>query len=435
MAAYASIQDQEHSLKMGLDISGQDPCVLEVDNVSKKYCVDLRQLRRYGLHDIVKVMLGIRNSNETLRPGEFWAVHNVSFSMKKGESLGLIGLNGAGKSTLLKMIKGLIIPDAGKISIKGEVGALIELGAGFHPMLSGRENIFIKGALLGKSKEEMDAVYEKIVEFAELGDFIEAPLKSYSSGMHVRLGFAIAIFMKPDILLLDEVLAVGDFKFRQKCLEKINRIKETTATIFVSHSMDTISLFCAKAIVLEKGRIAFSGEADEAIQFYISEIEEKKAIVKKQKDLHVKKMNFGDLYENINKIVDIEHYWADSDLNEIDEAQTGQEVNIVIRFKLTDKPMDNLIVGVPIWNVEGTLITGIATDMDKTELIGDSENRYNVILNFKELALNPNEYIAVVAVSDGLEFYYRGLIKKKLVVRNYNRHFGFVSPAYNWIIK
>ena len=139
--------------------------------------------------------------------------------MNRGESLGLIGLNGAGKSTLLKMIKGLIMPDTGEIKIKGEVGALIELGAGFHPMLSGRENIYIKGALLGKSKDKMEEIYEDIINFAELGSFIDAPLKSYSSGMHVRLGFAIAIFMEPDILLLDEVLAVGDFKFRQKCLD------------------------------------------------------------------------------------------------------------------------------------------------------------------------------------------------------------------------
>lgn len=418
---------------MELDISGQDPCVLKVDNVSKKYCVSLRQLRRYGFRDIIKAMFGMSNSDETLRHGEFWAVHDVSFSMKKGESLGLIGLNGAGKSTLLKMIKGLIVPDAGKISIKGEVGALIELGAGFHPMLSGRENIFIKGALLGKSKEEMESVYEEIVEFAELGDFIEAPLKSYSSGMHVRLGFAIAIFMEPDILLLDEVLAVGDFKFRQKCLDKINQLKELTSTIFVSHSMDTVSLFCDKAIVLEKGGITYQGDANDAIKYYMSEIEKSD----KNKSQSAEKVDvkpfYGDLYYNKDKIADVNHYWADSNFKPIETAQTGDEINMVILFQLKATPKRNLVVGVPIWDIDGMLITGLATDTDQIELTGDSNGRYELILNFKDLVFNPNQYVAVVAVVDGIEFYYRGL-NKKLTVYNYKRNFGYVTANHKWLI-
>jgi ABC-type polysaccharide/polyol phosphate transport system ATPase subunit len=412
---------------------GTDNTVLNVNNVSKKYCLNLSMLRKYGQNDIVKSMFGTCDSSSTLRQGEFWAVRNVSFSLKKGDSLGLIGLNGAGKSTLLKMIKGLIIPDEGEIRICGDVGALIELGAGFHPMLTGRENIFIKGALLGRDKSEMAEICEDIVRFAELGDFIEAPLKSYSSGMHVRLGFAIAVFMQPDVLLLDEVLAVGDFKFRQKCLEKVNQLKQSTATIFVSHSMNTVSLFCEKAIVLEKGHIAYEGSVDAAIKFYASEIKDNNTTEKKISKKPSQKAFYGDLYHNEMKITDVEHYWADSQFERIYETITGNEVNLIIRFKLKSMPSDKIIVGVPIWNTDGVMITGIATDMDGIELKAQEENKYNIVLHFKDLPFNPHQYVAVVAISDGLEFYYRGIVEDKLIINNSIRHFGFVYPAHRWI--
>ncbi len=250
--------------------------VLEVDRLHKKFFYNLANTRKYGFREIVRACFGITKEDNNLRKGEFWAVQNVSFSLERGKTLGLIGLNGSGKSTILKMINGLYMPDQGEICIKGTVGALIELGAGFHPMLTGRENIYIKGALLGKSKEEMDELYQQIVDFAELGEFINSPIKTYSSGMHMRLGFAVAVHINPDILLMDEVFAVGDFRFRQKCMDKINQMREHTSTVFVSHSMGTVSLFCDRVIVLDKGVIAYEGQPEDAIKYYISEIENNK---------------------------------------------------------------------------------------------------------------------------------------------------------------
>ena len=418
-----------------LESSLADPSiVLELDRVSKKFCYNLANTRKYGLREIVRAGFGKAQQNGDLRKGEFWAVRNVSCRLKRGKTLGIIGLNGSGKSTILKMINGLYMPDQGEIRIKGAVGALIELGAGFHPMLTGRENIFTKGALLGKSKEEMDELYQQIVNFAELGEFINSPIKTYSSGMHVRLGFAVAVHIDPDILLMDEVFAVGDFRFRQKCMDQINQMRERTSTIFVSHSMGTVSLFCDWVIVIDKGVIAYEGKPDDAIKYYMSEIENNNKKKKKPAPKVAKGIRpfYGDLFLNEEKICSIEHYWADKDLNKIDSAETGSEVNVVVKFQLKTKPRKELVVGIPIWDKNGNYITGIATDMDRIELRGDENNCYNVTLNFPELPFNPDEYIAVISIADGLEFYYRGL-NHELTIHNYTRHFGFITAAHQWI--
>jgi lipopolysaccharide transport system ATP-binding protein len=408
--------------------------VLELDRVSKKFCYNLSNTRKYGIRGIVRSGFGIAQENGDLRKGEFWAVHNVSFRLERGKTLGIIGLNGSGKSTILKMISGLYMPDQGEIRFKGNIGALIELGAGFSPVLTGRENIYIKGALLGKSKEEMDEIYQKIVDFAELGEFINSPIKTYSSGMHVRLGFAVAVHIDPDILLMDEVLAVGDFRFQQKCLDKINQMRERTSTIFVSHSMGTVSLFCDWVIVLNKGVLSYEGQPEDAIKFYMSEIEDKNNKKKNPPQKVTKDIRpfYGDLLLNEKKICNIEHYWADMGLNKIDSAETGAEINVVVKFQLKTRPRKQLTVGIPIWDKNGNYITGIATDMDKIKLRGDENNCYHVILNFPELPFNPNEFIAVISIVDGLEFYYRGL-NHELTIQNYARHFGFITATHHWI--
>ncbi len=192
--------------------------LIHVEDVSKKFCRNLRRSLWYGLQDTAADLLGRGESSASLRPEEFWAVDDVSFSLKRGECLGLVGRNGAGKTTLLKMLNGLIKPDKGRIEIRGRVGALIALGAGFNPILTGRENVYVNGAVLGLSKREISERIDEIIDFAEIGDFIEAPVQSYSSGMQVRLGFAVATAMKPDVLLLDEVLAVGGRRISSEVL-------------------------------------------------------------------------------------------------------------------------------------------------------------------------------------------------------------------------
>lgn len=245
----------------------QPETLIKVENLSKKFCKDLKTSLWYGVKDLASGLSGNKNDRE-LRPKEFWAVKDISFELRRGECLGLIGHNGAGKSTLLKILNGLINPDAGKVTIKGRVGALIELGAGFNPILSGRENIYNNGAILGFTRKEIDQKVEEIIDFAEIREFIDMPVQNYSSGMKVRLGFAVAAQMEPDVLLIDEVLAVGDVSFRAKCYERISELMRTCCVIFVTHSMPQISKICTTAMMMHKGKVRAQGENGMVIEAY-----------------------------------------------------------------------------------------------------------------------------------------------------------------------
>ncbi len=243
--------------------------LVRVENVSKKFCRDLKTGLWYGVKDITSELLGRNSTHSKLRNKEFWAVKDVGFEVKRGECLGLIGHNGAGKSTLLKMLNGLIKPDTGRIEMHGRVGALIELGAGFNPILTGRENIYVNGSVLGFSKTEIDKKLQTIIDFAEISDFIDTPVQYYSSGMKVRLGFSIAAQLEPDVLILDEVLAVGDAGFKVKSFNKISEIIQKSAVIFVSHSMPVISRICNMALYMKQGRMEYIGNnVNEAVGHY-----------------------------------------------------------------------------------------------------------------------------------------------------------------------
>lgn len=243
--------------------------LLEIQSVSKKYCRDLHRSLRYGLFDLAKEMLG-RPAGQNLRPKEFWALNGISFELKRGQCLGLIGGNGAGKSTLLKIISGLVKPTRGRVTIRGQLQALIELGAGFHPVLTGRENIFINAAVLGIPKEHVVAKLDEIIEFAEIGDFIDAPVQTYSSGMRVRLGFSVALHMDPDVILIDEVLAVGDAKFRRKAKNAMEAfLSEGRAVIFVSHNMHQVLGVADRILWLDAGTPKCLGDPAETSQQYL----------------------------------------------------------------------------------------------------------------------------------------------------------------------
>jgi lipopolysaccharide transport system ATP-binding protein len=227
----------------------------------------------YGIRDIAGELnpfsMNGDSSQLPLRKDEFWAVKGVSFELRRGECLGLIGRNGAGKTTLLKMLNGLIKPDIGRIEMHGRVGALIALGAGFNPILTGRENIYVNGAVLGLRKREIDSKLEEIIDFAEISNFIDSPVQSYSSGMAVRLGFAIATALDPDVLLVDEVLAVGDTRFRWKCLDRIQSLmRGGVSIILVSHNTADLMRTCSGGIVMQRGKIAFRGDIGDAVLSY-----------------------------------------------------------------------------------------------------------------------------------------------------------------------
>lgn len=244
--------------------------LIKVSGLSKKFCRSIKRSLWYGTKDMLNAFSSSVNE-KTLRQDEFWALKDISFEVKRGECLGLIGHNGAGKSTLLKLLNGLIRPDAGSIEMCGRVGALIELGAGFSPLLSGRENVYINGSILGLSRDEIDEKYDEIVEFAELAEFMDTPIQNYSSGMKVRLGFAIAAQVNPDILLIDEVLAVGDMGFTLKCFNQMDKLLRNTAIILVSHSIPQVARMATNLCVLEKGKSLFFGkDVADGINLYYS---------------------------------------------------------------------------------------------------------------------------------------------------------------------
>jgi lipopolysaccharide transport system ATP-binding protein len=242
--------------------------LVRAEGVSKKFCRDLKRSLWYGVTDTFGDLIGRDGSSDQLRPDEFWALHDVSFELRRGECLGLIGRNGAGKTTLLKMLNGLVKPDSGRIEMHGRVGALIALGAGFNPILTGRENIYVNGAVLGLSRQEINRKLDDIIDFAEIDKFIDAPVQSYSSGMQVRLGFAIATALEPDVILLDEVLAVGDSAFRSKCFDRIGKILTEAAVIFVSHSESQIYRICNEALLLAGGTVVDRGTPETVLTTY-----------------------------------------------------------------------------------------------------------------------------------------------------------------------
>lgn len=241
--------------------------LLSVKGISKKYSKSLSKSLRYGLVDSGLEILNRRKS-ENLRESEFWAVKHVSFEVKRGECLALMGGNGAGKSTLLKTITGLLKPDAGEVVARGKLERLIEMSAGFNPHMTGLENIKMRAKLQGLSKGQLNNKIEEIIDFSELEEFIDSPYQTYSSGMKARLGFSVSTCFEPDILVVDEVLAVGDLGFRMKCYERIDELKAKTAMIFVSHSLGHISRLCDRGAYLEKGRMLHCGDTQTAIAMY-----------------------------------------------------------------------------------------------------------------------------------------------------------------------
>lgn len=235
--------------------------IIKVEGLYKKFCTSLKRSMLYGTLDAFKDMSGI-STDTRLRKREFWALQDINFKINKGEKIGFLGINGSGKTTLLRLLNGIFPPDGGKITINGRIGALLAVGAGFHPYMTGRENIYLNATILGMSKHEIDKRFDGIVDFAEIGNFLDAPVATYSSGMTVRLGFSIAVHGNVDIMLVDEILAVGDLAFQLKCQKKLSDFRQQGGTfIIVSHNMQVIRNTCERVLWLEEGEIIADGEA------------------------------------------------------------------------------------------------------------------------------------------------------------------------------
>ena len=259
--------------------------IIEVRNLSKKYTFGERQ-PYYSFRDTISSIFHTPFRREKLEKDEFWALKDVSFDVNEGDVVGVIGRNGAGKSTLLKILSQITPPTEGEVKLRGRVASLLEVGTGFHPELTGRENIYLNGAILGMKRWEINKKFKEIVEFAEIEKFLDTPVKHYSSGMYMRLAFAVAAHLEPEILLVDEVLAVGDAQFQKKCLGKMSDVsKQGRTVIFVSHNMEAVSRLCKKVIVFNNGLVEYYGETETGISRYLNSGQKSRSTADLSKEL------------------------------------------------------------------------------------------------------------------------------------------------------
>ncbi|WP_417557646.1 polysaccharide ABC transporter ATP-binding protein [Mesoflavibacter zeaxanthinifaciens] len=362
------------------NIQSDNEVLVKVEGLSKKFCKDLKTSLWYGVKDLMTGIGGSTNERE-LRPKEFWAVKDINFELRRGECLGLIGHNGAGKSTLLKILNGLINPDAGKVTIKGRVGALIELGAGFNPILTGRENIYNNGAILGFTRQEIDQKLEAIIAFAELEEFIDMPVQHYSSGMKVRLGFAVAAQMEPDVLIIDEVLAVGDVGFRTKCFTKITELLSNTAVILVSHSMPMIGRYSDTVLLMNKGSVLVNTKnVSDAVEKYYDLFPKREEQNFITNGIILNKLYFNDQSNNI-------------------KLKYGNNWNLIFDLRLEKRI--SFIIRLTILNSEGQVIAVSQSEIFNTE----EEGKYKIELKLPDIYLKSGDYNITISFRDFNDLY------------------------------
>jgi lipopolysaccharide transport system ATP-binding protein len=321
---------------------------IEFDGIWKKFA---RGEKFDSLRDMIPAMAKMLFSanNGDLREKEFWALQDVSFTVGNGDALAIIGPNGSGKSTALKLLSGILKPDRGNLQVNGRLSTLIELGAGFHPDLTGRENIYLNGTILGMKRAEIDQKFDDIVDFSELREFLDTPVKRYSSGMYARLGFAVAAHVNPEVLIVDEVLSVGDYHFQQRCFDKMHEfLKKGTSVVFVSHNMTAVSTLCKSALLLRKGVPVYLGDVSTAIQKYHSFYEEE--------------TQDGDV-----ELIDAR--LTNSAGEETEVFQPGEEIELEIRIRAR-ADINNAHGALLIHTQEGQLVFDTATSrlLDKRKL-------------------------------------------------------------------
>jgi lipopolysaccharide transport system ATP-binding protein len=363
-------------------------------NVSKKFCKSLRKSMLYGIKDIGKNMVGLGTHSEKLRKNEFWAVDDINIDLKKGETLGIIGPNGSGKTTLLKMMNGIFWPDKGKITIRGKTGALIAVGSGFHLMLTGRENIYINGAILGLSKKEVDEKIDEIIEFADIGEFIDYPVKFYSSGMFIRLGFSVAVTAEPEILLIDEVLAVGDLAFQNKSFQRLGQLKEkSNAAVFVSHNLNHIRNLCDKVMILNRGKQFFYGDTQEAIIEYYKLIGEEKLLKIKEKGIsYFEHFSSGDILFHNSGIFD-------NNESQVDTIAKGEDIVCYFDFELKDYKEELFFaVGILDENRKNSILQ--YSHDNNLRFCQLSKGKYRLVVRFENPNLSPGIYSSSFAIRD-----------------------------------
>ncbi len=431
---------------------------ITVTSASKVY----RRYSRRRQFSTLKSALLSRSLIANLRPDEmFSAVRDVTFSVRKGRTLGVIGRNGSGKSTLLKLVAGITKPSTGSVEVDGRISALIELGAGFHPEISGRENVFINGIMLGLSKREITRRFDEIVEFAEMKEFIDAPVKTYSSGMYMRLGFAVAIHVDPDVLLVDEVLAVGDEGFTHKCLDKFAEFKRRNKTILlVTHSLGLVERFCDEALWMDGGQMKGLGDPKRIVGAYITAVEvteehqlaagdaraqESAAVVSPDEPASAVLPDHpietvagpGDMFRATEgrwgsrevEITDVELRGPDGEAAHVFHSGQPLTVRIALRSPVE---IDDFVIGIGLFNAEGVCCYGTNTSIEELKgerIVGDAEARFTI----ESLDLVEGTYKLDVAIHkvDGYPYDYHRLLYT-FRVKSRTKDVGIYRPRHEW---
>jgi lipopolysaccharide transport system ATP-binding protein len=404
---------------------------------SKKYVINHKTKSNDDLRDTIsRWSKSLFNKNETNQKETFWALQNINLEVKQGDRLGLIGANGAGKSTLLKVLSRITEPTTGIVRVKGRMASLLEVGTGFHPELTGRENIYLNGAILGMSKAEITSQFDQIVDFAgnQIAQFLDTPVKRYSSGMYVRLAFAVAAHLEPEILIVDEVLAVGDAEFQKKCLGKMGDVSkgEGRTVLFVSHNMAAVKSLCNKGIYLKNGMINEKGEIENILTTYLLDVPklEFKGIIPKDFD----RLNLGKGF--ITKIE-----FINNEGNQISEIKFKENIEINVEIEILEE------LNAPFIDIKFVSKDGIIIAYSSTQIYADFSNKKIGLFSFKVTFNNyfqPDKYNINIGLhnSDGttieyLENIYDFEILKLGEKENYMKKWqhGFIELNGEWNIK
>jgi ABC-type polysaccharide/polyol phosphate transport system ATPase subunit len=431
---------------------------IEVTHASKVY----RRYTRRRQFATLKSALLSRSLVRDLEPDDtFSAVTDVSFTLPSGRTLGVIGRNGSGKSTLLKLVAGITKPTTGTVTVRGRISALIELGAGFHPEISGRENVFINGIMLGLSKKEITRRFDEIVDFAEMGDFIDAPVKTYSSGMYMRLGFAVAVHVDPDVLLVDEVLAVGDEGFTHKCLDKFSEFKRRGKTILlVTHSLGLVERFCDEALWMDAGSMKALGDPKRVVGAYVTDVEvseeqqlaagdakAQESVTIVSPDEPASAILPDNPIETATGPADMfratEGRWGSREIEIVDVSLTGRDGErahvfhsgepLDVRLRLRAPiAIDDFVVGIGIFNAEGVCCYGTNTDIEELKgerIFGDAD----AVFSIDSLDLVEGTYKLDVAIhkADGYPYDYHRLLHT-FRVKSRTKDVGIYRPKHAW---
>jgi lipopolysaccharide transport system ATP-binding protein/teichoic acid transport system ATP-binding protein len=395
--------------------------VIKVENVSKVYKLYDKPIDR------MKESLSLRKKKYSR---DYYALNNISFELKKGETVGIIGTNGSGKSTLLKIITGVLTQSSGKIKVNGKISALLELGAGFNPEYTGLENIYLNGTMMGYTREEMDKRVKSIMDFANIGEFINQPVKTYSSGMFARLAFAVAINVEPDILIVDEALSVGDIRFQIKCMDKMKKMMEGgTTVLFVSHDINAIRRFCMKAIWLNNGLMKGFGEVNRIADKYMdllkcTEIPENKENLEEKDQL--KPFVEG---KNIAEVIDFKI--VDKFNNIVKEVKLDEYLKIDVTYDVYDENIKNPVLGIAIKSINDDYVCGLNTLLDKISIPWKyGRNKFQLEYTYGIRAIGGKYYfhVALFEETATVAIQYISMIKDITVISDYIGEGRYIIP-------